>query len=238
VDNYFFDLELHPKDEFGDYDFETPQSLDLALIDEHLSRLISGEEVRIPYYDFKTGQRDLNHTPLKLAPNEIILIDSLHGLYASMTYSVPDEQKFKLYLEPLLQMKGPAGRYIRWADLRLMRRMLRDASHRAYDPTRTLLHWHYVRASEMRNIIPYITTTDYIINSAMPYELSIYRPKLFDQFIAWVAQYRDDPLRQDAYERASRVHGVLQAIAPYEDEAIVPSESLLREFIGGSRYKY
>jgi uridine kinase len=238
VDNYFFDLEIHPKDEFGDYDFETPQALDLALIDEHLSQLVAGEEVRIPFYDFKTGVRHLNQTPIRITRNEIILIDSLHGLYYDMTRSVPDENKFKIYLEPLLQMKDPSGRYIRWADLRLVRRMLRDATYRAYDPTRTLLHWHYVRSSEMHNIIPYIHTSDYIVNSAMPYELSLYRHKLLDQFAAWARDYRHDSLQQDAFERADRIQKILQAVTPVEDDSLVPRDSVLREFIGGSVYEY
>jgi uridine kinase len=238
VDNYFYDLEMHPKDEFGDYDFETPQALDLALINEHLTRLVAGKEVRIPFYDFKTGKRHLEHTAMKLAAEEILLIDSLHGLYPPMTESVPHEQKFKLYLEPLLQMKGPDGRYIRWADLRLIRRMLRDAVHRAYQPQATLEHWHYVRVSELRNIIPYITTADYIVNSGMPYEIPLYRPRLLDQFTRWQTEYRDDALREDAYTRAARIEQMLSAVTPVEDDGPVPHDSVLREFIGGSVYEY
>ncbi len=238
VDHYFYDLEMHPKDEFGDYDFETPQALDLELIDEHLSRLIAGDEVRIPFYDFKTGKRRLEHTPMQLAENEIILIDSLHGLYPAMTRAIPEEQKFKLYLEPLLQMKDSAGKYLRWADIRLMRRMLRDATHRAYDPRRTLLHWHYVRSSEMRNIIPYIHQTDYILNSAMPYELSMYKVHLLEQFKSWVEAYRDDPLRQDAFTRAERSAAALSELEPLADQSVVPQDSVIREFIGGSIYEY
>ncbi|HUX77772.1 MAG TPA: ATP cone domain-containing protein [Anaerolineae bacterium] len=238
VDNYFFDLELHPKDEFGDYDFETPQALDLALIDEHLVRLIAGEEVRTPFYDFKTGRRHDEHTPMQIGPNDVILIDSLHGLYADMTRSVDAEQKFKLYIEPLLQMKDPDGKYVRWTDLRLMRRMVRDAAYRAYDPQRTLEHWHYVRSSELRNIIPYVNTTDYIVNSALPYELPIMRARLFDHFEQWMEQYQDDPLRQDARRRAERVYHLLKAVTPVEDESAIPPDSLLREFIGGSCYEY
>ncbi|MFQ5398779.1 MAG: ATP cone domain-containing protein [Anaerolineae bacterium] len=232
VDHYFFDLEMHPRDEFGDYDFETPQALDLALINEHLQRLTAGEEVRIPFYDFKTGKRRPDQTPMRLAKDEILLIDSLHGFYPAMTEDIPGEMKFKLYLEPLLQMKGPDG-YVRWTDVRLIRRMLRDAVHRAYDPQRTLEHWHYVRSSEMRHIIPYQGTADFIINSAMPYELPLYRARLFNQFAQWDAGYKEDPLREDAYTRASRIHRLLESILPVEDESPIPSDSVLREFIGG-----
>ncbi len=233
VDNYFFDLELHPIDEFGDYDFETPQALDLELINKHLQKLIGGEEILVPYYDFKTGTRHADRTPMHLDANQILLIDSLHGLYPQMTGDIPDNIKYKLYLEPLLQMKSNEG-YILWTDLRLIRRMLRDATHRAYQPEMTLAHWHYVRTSEMRNIIPYIGTADFIINSAMPYELCFYKARLFDDFASWVERFKDDPLREDAFTRANRIHNLLQQVIPIEDETSVPMESVLREFIGGS----
>ncbi len=238
VDNYFFDLEEHPQDEFGDYDFETPQALDLQLINDHLQALIRGDEVLIPYYDFKAGRRILDQTPMKLEENEILLLDSLHGLYPPMTEGISSAQKFAIYLEPLLQMRGDDNEYVRWADLRLIRRMLRDADHRAYDPERTLQHWHYVRASELRNIIPNIGSVDVIINSAMPYELAIYRHRLLGKFEEWEAKYRDDPLREDAYKRASRIRRVLNEVKPVEDESPIPLDSVLREFIGGSSLSY
>jgi uridine kinase len=200
--------------------------------------LVEGKEVQLPHYDFKTGKRTTETTPMRIGENEIILIDSLHGLFGPMTEGIPDEKKFKLYIETLLQMKGEDGRFIRWTDLRLMRRMLRDAAHRAYDPRQTLLHWHYVRSSEMRNIIPYINTTDYIVNGALPYELPMMRPRLIDHFAQWVADYRDDPNRQDAWMRAHRVYGLLQTVTPVEDDSAIPPTSLLREFIGGSVYEY
>jgi uridine kinase len=236
VDNYFFDLDMHPKDEYGDYDFETPQALDLALINAHLERLIAGEAVAIPYYNFKTGRREDSRVTMKIEPDDIILIDSLHGLYAGMTQSIPYEQKFKLYIETLLQMKGPDNKYIRFTDLRLMRRMVRDARERAYDPRRTLEHWHYVRSSELRHIIPYVNTTDYIINGATPYELPIMRARLCTYFAEWVRLYQDDPNRVDAYLRAERVHDLLQAIIPIDDDSDIPATSHVREFIGGSAY--
>lgn len=238
VDNYFYDLEMHPKDEFGDYDYETPQALDLELINEHLVRLLEGEEVWLPSYDFKTGKRLLNQTPMRLQAGDVILIDSLHGLHQDMTRDVPDKHKFKIYIETLLQMKGVDGHYIRWTDLRLMRRMVRDALFRAYQPEQTLLHWHYVRSSELRNIIPYANTADYVINSALPYELSIMRPRLIHQFAQWVGKYRSDPLRQDACIRAERVYRLLQSVIGIEEDSIIPPTSLMREFIGGSSYTY
>jgi uridine kinase len=238
VDNYFYDLALHPRDEFGDYDFETPQALDLELVNQHLTRLVAGEEVRIPFYDFKSGKRYNNHTPIKIRANDLILIDSLHGLYPAMTRTVPDDMKFKVYLEPLLQMKDHMGEYIRWSDLRLIRRMLRDAVHRAYDPRRTLEHWHYVRSSEMHNIIPRIHEADIIVNTGMPYELPIYAARMLAQFSQWEQEYSANPLREDSYERARRVHAVLDEVTPVTDDSPIPSDSVIREFIGGSSFEY
>lgn len=232
LDNYYFDLDLHPKDEFGDHDFETPQALDIEFINQHLNELLAGKEVLIPYYEFKTGKRHMDKTPMRLGEDDIILIDSLYGLYPPMTDGI-EESKVKIYIEPLLQMKNNDGDYIRWTDIRLMRRMLRDASHRAYDYGKTLTHWHYVRSGELRNIIPYIDSADFIINSGMPYELPIYKPKLIEHFTEWVRLYQDDPLRQDAYSRALRIYNLLDTISPILDDTNVPNNSVIREFIGG-----
>jgi uridine kinase len=236
LDNYYYDLELHPKDEFGDYDFETPQSLDIELINRHLHKLLAGEEILMPYYDFKTSKSYPDQTPMKLAESDIVLIDSLYGLYPPLTDGIADN-KINLYIEPLMQVKGNDGKYVRWTDIRLMRRMLRDAMHRSYDYERTLTHWHYVRSGEMRNIIPYSGTADFIINSAMPYELPLYKSKLFDSFVEWVEKYKDDPLRHDAYKRASRVYALFETVVPESDDTIVPKNSVIREFIGGLEIK-
>ncbi|MDA3861403.1 MAG: ATP cone domain-containing protein [Melioribacteraceae bacterium] len=238
VDHYFFDLELHPKDEFGDYDFETPQALDLPLINDHLKKLGAGEEVLIPHYDFKKGLRTLNQTPVQIKDNEIILIDSLHGLYPQFSEGIDEEVKFKLYLEPLVQIKDADNKFVQWTDIRLMRRMLRDSVQRAYDPQQTLEHWHYVRASELRHIIPYSNNADFIISSGMPYELSLYRSLLFDKFGEWVKMFKDNPLKEDAFVRAERTYKMLKGIRPIEDNSAVPKDSVLREFIGGSEFEY
>ncbi|MBN1299909.1 MAG: response regulator SirA [Melioribacteraceae bacterium] len=238
VDNYFFDLEIHPKDEFGDYDFETPQALDLDLINKHLHLLSQGEEVKIPYYDFKAGKRYLDRTPLQLKEGEVLLIDSLHALFPRFSEGIDSSMTFKVYLEPLVQLKGPDNKYVQWTDLRLIRRMLRDSVHRAYNPQQTLEHWHYVRSSELRHIIPYGNNADYIISSGMPYEIALYKPLMYEKFKEWEALYRDNPLREDAYKRAARVAKILEAVDGIVDNSPVPKSSVLREFIGGSIYEH
>ena len=210
----------------------------MALINHHFARLIAGEEVLTPFYDFKNGRRHDDQNPMKIRENDIILIDTLHGLYEPMTEDINDEHKFKLYLEPLLQMKGADGQYIRWTDIRLMRRMLRDEAYRAYDPEKTLTHWHYVRSGEMRHIIPNNITADLIINSAMPYEISLYKPRLFEKFGKWEEKFKTDALRVDAFERAKRIHAMLVDFEPLADDSFVPGDSVIREFIGGSILNY
>ena len=238
LDHYFFNLEQHPKDEFGDYDYETPHALDLKLIDEHIAALLDGKTIKTPHYDFKTGHRELIIHEMSLAPNQILLIDSLHGLYGEMTQSTPNSKKFKLYIETLGQVENSAGTFMRWADNRLLRRMIRDSWHRNLQPEQTLTHWHYVRRSELRNIIPFIGTVDYLVNSAVPFELPILKAKLFQYFPPAMAKFKDDPKRQDAYVRAKRVYEMLKDLTPVTDDSCVPKYSLIREFIGGSGYEY
>ena len=238
LDHYFFDLEMHPKDEFGDYDYETPQALDLALINEHLAALLAGKTIKTPHYDFKTGKRKLDVHEMSLQPNQILMIDSLHGLYGEMTKSIEPSRKFKLYIETLGQVRTADGTFMRWADNRLLRRMIRDSWHRNLQPLQTLTHWHYVRRSEMKNIVPYIGTVDYLVNSAQPFELPILKHKLFKFFPEALKLYKDDAKRQDAYLRAKRVHEFFTPLDAVTDDSVVPVKSLIREFIGGSEYHY
>ncbi|MBF0498652.1 MAG: ATP/GTP-binding protein [Candidatus Riflebacteria bacterium] len=238
LDNYFFDLSHHPRDEFGDYDFETPQALDLKLINQHLSELLAGKTIQMPRYNFKTGKREAETDSLKLEKNQLLLLDSLHGLYGPMTDSVPAENKFKLYIETLCQIKNQDGEFLRWTDVRLLRRMVRDSWHRSYNPKQTLEHWHYVRRSEIQHIIPFLGTVDHLIDGSLAYELPIYKTHLFKYFPEFVETYRDDPKRQDAYIRARRVHDFLAAFHNWDDESVIPKNVLIREYIGGSIYKY
>ena len=238
IDHYFFNLDQHPMDEFGDHDYETPTALDLDLINEHLLQLLDGKTIKTPQYDFKSGLRRLNVHELSLAKNEILLIDSLHGLFDGMTRSVPAENKFKLYIETLGQFRMADGTFMRWSDNRLLRRMNRDKDHRNLKPLETLTHWHYVRKSELKHIIPFIKRADCIVNSALPYELPIFKRNLFPYFRKAIVNYKDDPRRLDAHIRANRIHSLLRPLRMIRDDSCIPPDSLLREFIGGSGYDY
>jgi uridine kinase len=236
LDNYFFDLELHPKDEFGDYDFETPEALDLQLINEHLADLDAGRGIDMPIYSFEKGKRIEETRRFEPQPGSLILLDNLHGLFSGLTASVPDEHKFRVYIETISQLKDTTGRYSRWTDIRLLRRMLRDHKFRAYDPERTILHWHYVRRSELKHIIPFHSAADHHINGALAYELPFLKLHLFPFLPPFLKRWRNDEKRLDGYIRARRIHNLLDSIADVEDDSIVPPTSLLREFIGGSAY--
>ena len=238
IDNYFFDLETHPQDEYGDYDYERPEALDLDLINDHIVQLLAGRKIKTPKYNFKKGKRIMDAIEMSLGKKEILLIDSLHGLFDAMTHSIPVENKFKLYIETLGQLRADDGTFMRWSDNRLLRRMIRDKQHRNHQPIQTLTHWHYVRRSELKYIIPFIKSTNCIVNSAMPYELPFLKSRLFSYISRSINTYKDEPKRLDAHIRANRIYDLLKSLKPLKDDAPIPLDSLVREFIGGSRYRY
>jgi uridine kinase len=238
VDNYFFDFKVHPKIGEDDRDFETPQALDLALINEHLEALVEGGVVEVPRYDFRTGKRVGVSGSLKLKADEVLLIDSLHGLFPAMTSGVPENAKFRLYIETLSQLKGLDGRYIRWADIRMLRRAVRDMQFRNYTPLETIRHWHLVRRSELRYIVPELRRAHAIVNSFLPYELPVMKGRMESHILPLVSQFAADPELLDAHERTLRVKSMFDEIPAFTDESAIPPRSLIREFIGGSGYTY
>jgi uridine kinase len=238
LDNYFRNLSEQIRDEHGDYDFEMPAALDLDLINAHLGDLMDGKEVTPPFYNFKTGKREPGKTTVRLGAGDILLIDSLHGLTEEMTSSVAPETKFKFYIEALCQIEDADGEFVRFSDWRMIRRMVRDHWHRSYDPIQTIGHWHYVRRSEMRYIVPYIKNVDYIFNGALPYELPYHKRRLLPVLDALPGAFENQPKKTDALIRARRVHKLLSSVDMPDSDAAVPTDSLLREFIGGSRYSY
>ncbi|MDO9513773.1 MAG: hypothetical protein Q7J59_04075 [Elusimicrobiota bacterium] len=237
VDDYFKNLEDQPKDEFGDYDFEMPEAIDIELLNEHFGALLKGRSIQKPSYNFKSGKRDAT-TEFHLADDEILLIDCLHGLYRSLTRSVSASNKFRIYIESMNILRNIDGAYTRWADIRMMKRMVRDFQHRGYNPKQTLAHWPYVRKGELKHIIPYICATDAVINAGMPYELpalkKVLKPIIPDS--AFIKQLRNDG-RLDPYIRGMRTLALVDAAAEMTDLNIIPGTSPLREFIGGSEYE-
>ena len=238
VDNYYHDLESHPRDSHGDHDYETPQAIELPLINRHIRELLQGKRIQVPHYNFKSGNREGISGELILGPKDIILIDSLHGMFEEMTEGIAAESKFKLYIETLSQLKGADGRFIRWADIRMMRRMVRDMQFRNYNPTQTIAHWHFVRRSELRYIVSRLREADVVVNGFLPYELPIMNHRLGGMIDGFFKEFEGDSDRQDALERARRVGELFKQIPAWSDETLVPEYSPLREFIGGSGYKY
>ncbi|NLB35470.1 MAG: response regulator SirA [Elusimicrobia bacterium] len=235
VDNYFFDLHLHPRDEHGDFDYETPEAIDMELLNSDLNKIIAGEEVHPPFFNFKTGKREGHAEPVLLKPGEILLFDSHHGMHPAVTEGIPDELKLSVYTEPLLQMRGPEGAYIKWTDIRLMRRLFRDRRDRGQAPIDTVKHWRYVRRAELRHIIPASIRADVIINTALPYALPIWSYLLGDLFSSWAESGQSDfSGHTHAFERVKRLDYLFKNIKKWKDVSVIPEDTLLREFVGSS----
>lgn len=236
LDNYFLGLSEYPQDAFGDWDFETPHALKLELINQHLQDLLDGKTVKTPHYDFKKGISTDDAHEVSLNKDEILLLDSLHGLYPPMTKGISEDLKFKLFIEAMpmqLVGDGTSGVSIKWTDVRMLRRMLRDREHRNHDPAMTLGHWHFVRKGELRDMIPYIRTADIILNGCHPFELPVLKKVMGKDFPnpqTFLSQGR-----LDAYTRGERVQRILASLVTQEDvsEKIIPADCHLREFIGG-----
>jgi uridine kinase len=236
ADNYFFDLEEPPKDSLGDYDFETPQAIDLNLLQSHLLKLLEGRPVQMPSYNFKKGKREGLLPPVRLKDKSMVLLDSLHGLHDSVTGHIPNHAKFNLYIETLSQHKDSKNRFIRWADIRMLRRMVRDMQFRNYSPEQTVTHWHYVRRSELRYIVSQLHKANAIINSYLAYELPVLKNRLHDLLPQFYEKFQKNSELEDALSRVERVTRLFKEIESWGDESIVPQNSVLREFIGGGKY--
>lgn len=236
VDNYFYDLAQQPKDEFGDYDFEMPEAIDIPLLNEHLEALSQGRAIQTPYYNFKKGCRD-GFSEFSADEDEIILIDCLHGLYRKLTESVPNRKKFKIYIESANVVRDINGGYTKWADARMLKRMIRDSQHRGYGAEHTLAHWPYVRKGELKHIIPYIFSTDVVLNAGLPYELPALKKIIMPHYPDTETVNRLlEQQRLDPYIRGLRVQALLDTIVEMPDLSIIPETSPIREFIGGSSY--
>lgn len=236
IDDYFKDLKDQPKDEFGDYDFEMPEAIDIELLNEHLESLMKGEAIKKPNYNFRTGTRD-GYSEFYLNNDELLLIDCLHGLYRKLTSVVAQRQKFYIYIESMNVVRNTEGTYTKWADIRMLKRMIRDMQHRGYSPQNTLAHWPYVRKGELKHIIPYIFSTDIVINSGLPYELPVIKYSIGENYPSknFIERLRMEG-RWDQYIRGIRTLTLLDTIIEFKQWNCIPNTSPIREFIGGSSY--
>ena len=230
LDDYFVDRERTPKDANGDYDYEALEAIDLELLNSDLKRLMAGESVEVPRYDFITGTRQWHETPLKLSERSILIMEGIHGLNPRLTPSIPREQKFCIYVSCLTSVAMDNLSRIATSDNRLLRRITRDNATRGANALATLQRWPSVRRGEQKHIFPYQENADVMFNSSLFYEISVLRSKIEPIL-------REVPDTVPEFGEAKRLLKFLDNFTPITDEEIPPT-SILREFIGGSSFKY
>ncbi len=229
VDNYFVDREKTPLDEYGNFNFESLYAIDLEQFNKDMTALLNGEAVQIPDFNFVSGRREYKGNLLKLGPEDILVIEGIHGLNDALSYSLPRESKFKIYISALTQLNIDEHNRIPTTDGRLLRRMVRDARTRGASAQKTISMWPSVRRGEDENIFPFQEDADVMFNSALIYELSVLK------------QYAEPILfgidrNCDEYVEAKRLLKFLDYFIGAPSES-VPKNSILKEFVGGSCFK-
>ncbi len=227
LDNYFVDREFTPQDEEGNYDFESLEALNLDLLNENIEDLLEGREVGLPLFDFFEGKRQDNAYRMKLKKKEVIIFEGIHGLNDRLTQGVLKKDKYKIYISALTSLNLDQHNRIPTTDNRLIRRMVRDSFTRGYGVEQTLAMWDSVRRGEERNIFPFQEEADAVFNSALVYELAVLKKYILPLL-------EEISIDSPAYSQAKRLKSFLYYLISIEDDRIVPSTSLLREFIGGS----
>jgi len=229
LDNYFVDRSDTPRDENGNYDFESLDALNLNLFNDHLTRLINEEEVEIPIYNFKKGCSEKRGVNIKVPPGEPIIIEGIHGLNDRLTWSIPMERKFKIYISALTQLNVDYSNRIPTTDSRLIRRIIRDSRTRGYSALSTIKCWPSVRRGEEKNIFPFQENADVMFNSSLVYELAVLKA------------YAEPLLEDISYEHPEHVEArrLLKFLSYFRAiPAInIPPNSILREFVGGSWFE-
>ena len=230
LDDYFVDREQSPRDENGDYDFESIHALNLKLINEQFNALFHGEEVELPRYDFPTGKSVKSGNKLKMEDNNVLVVEGIHALNPELTAQIPEELKYRVYVSALTTILLDDHNYIPTTDNRLLRRIIRDYKYRGVDARETIRRWPSVRAGENKWIFPFQENADVMFNSAMLFELAVIKQQaepLLEQV----------PENCPEYSEAYRLLKFLKYIKPIPNTDIPPT-SLLREFLGGSSFKY
>ena len=230
LDDYFLNREETPKDEFGEYDFESLYALDLPYFNNDLHRLLSGEEIEVPTFDFEMGRRVFKGKKLKLSSNSVLVMEGIHALNPELTAMIPDELKYRIYVSVLTSISLDNHNWIPTTDNRLLRRIIRDYRFRGYSARDTIARWPSVRRGEDKWIFPYQENADAMFNSAMLYELAAIR-KFAEPILLEVRE--SDPENAEAY----RLLRILRYFNYLPDEGL-PGTSLLREFLGGGSFRY
>lgn len=230
LDNYFVDREATPVDENGEYDYESLYALDLDLFNNDLRRLIAGEEVEMPTYNFATGRRVFKGDKMRLGPNNVLLIEGIHGLNPELTAQIPEEQKFRLYVSALTTLTIDDHNWVPTTDNRLLRRIIRDHKYRGTDALKTIARWPSVRRGEEKWIFPFQENADATFNSSLLFELGVMKDYA-------VPLLRKVPRNTPEFAEAVRLLTFLGYFLPIS-ESQIPSTSLLREFLGGSSFHY
>jgi uridine kinase len=225
MDSFFVDRENTPRDEEGEYDFESIEALDVERLNHALFELIGGRSVQLPKYDFITGKQELGEI-VELHEGEIIILEGIHGLNPDLLPQISREQTFRIYASALTQLNLDRFNRVSTTDTRLIRRIVRDARKRGYDAQETIRRWESVRRGEKQYIFPYQENADIMFNSALVYEASALAP--FAEPLL-----RQVPFRTVEHIEAKRLLSFLEWITPLDNE-LIPDNSILREFIGGS----
>lgn len=226
LDDYYDDRERCPRDADGNLDFECLEALDVRQFNEDMTRLLAGEKVDMPSFNFKTGKREYRGRTLQLKENDILVIEGIHGLNDKLSYTLPAESKFKIYISALTQLNIDEHNPLSTTDCRLLRRIVRDARTRGTTAQETIAMWKSVRRGEEKNIFPFQDSADVMFNSALLYEvavLKVYAEPLLFQI----------PRDSAEYLEAKRLLKFLDYFLPLPTEGIEQS-SLVREFVGGS----
>lgn len=229
IDDYFVDREKTPKKEDGTYDFESIRAVKLEQFNKDLTKLLNGDKVKVPTYNFVLGRGEYINDPIDLKKNEILIIEGLHALNNELTSSIPKKNKFKIYLAPLTVLNLDNHNRIKTTDVRILRRIIRDNRTRGYDAKESLESWERVREGEEKNVFPFQDEADVIFNTTLLYELGAL--KVYAEPLLYKVSENDD-----CYKDAIRLLNLLKNVLPIPSDCI-PRDSIIREFIGDGYFK-
>jgi len=230
VDDFFVEREETPRDKNGNYDFEALEAIDLTLFNKTLDELLAGKEVKLPTFNFQTGKKEWKGNTIAMQENSILVIEGIHCLNPKLTDSIADDTKYKIFVSALTSLSVDSQNPIPTTDTRLIRRIIRDFNYRGYSALDTLKRWQSVRDGEEKNIFPYQENADIMFNTSLIYELAVLRPYAMPILMA-VPEYEPE------YAEAIRLIKFLWFFKPINVE-MIPGTSILREFVGGSRFSY